>query len=229
MTTPTEIRLKLSAAGFSPIPAEGKKPPMDKWQEKFNATDDEIRLWPKTWHYARNTGVLAKFTPGLDNDITDEDAAEAMEYLAREHFGHGKITLRIGLWPKRLIPLQTNEPFAKLRRVFRAPDGTEHKIEILGDGQQWIAFGEHPDTKMPYRWTHGEPGNDFAREDLPCVRLADVVQYLDAAETLLIDQHGFTLVTGLSEQNGGEPHGAGRRTASPVVAGRSRSSRHPQQ
>ena len=61
--TPTEIRLKLSAAGFSPIPAEGKAPPMEKWQEKFKTTDDEIRLWPKTWHYAHNTGVLAKFTP----------------------------------------------------------------------------------------------------------------------------------------------------------------------
>jgi hypothetical protein len=212
----TTLRLQLRAAGFSPVPAEGKKPPMEGWPEKLNPTDAEIRLWPKTWHLAHNTGVISKFCPGLDIDILDEDAAEAMEHLAREHFeARGKITARVGLWPKRLIPLRTDEPFAKLTRSFRAPDGTKHKIEVLGDGQQWVAFGEHPEAKTPYRWTHGKPGNDFAREDLPYVRLSDVEQFLDAAETLLIEQHGLTLVTGLSQPNGGEPREPGDKPLAP--------------
>src|SRR5262249_20123503 len=138
VTDVTELRLALRRAGFDPIPTEGKAPPMEKWQEKFNTTDAEICLWPKTWHFALNTGILAKRTPGLDIDILDEDAAEAVEHLAHKHFKErGKITTRIGLWPKRLIPLRTDEPFAKLVRTFRAPDGTEHKIEVLGNGQQW--------------------------------------------------------------------------------------------
>jgi hypothetical protein len=201
--TPTDIRLKLRASGYDPIPAEGKVPPMEKWQEKFDTTDDEIRLWPKTWHLAHNTGCLARRTPGADLDITDEDAAEALAHLAREHFEErGTVTARIGQWPKRLIPLRTDEPFAKMTRAFRAPDGTQHKIEVLCDGQHWVAFGEHPTAKVPYRWTHGEPGVDIARAELPYVRREDMEQFLDAAETLLIEQHGFTLVTGLAQGDG---------------------------
>jgi Bifunctional DNA primase/polymerase, N-terminal len=144
----TELRLALHAGGFPCLPLEGKRPPMEGWQNTA-ANTDEIRLWPKVWHLAGNTGILAKHCPGLDVDITDEDAADAIEHLAREHFEeHGKITTRIGAWPKRLIPMRTDEPFPKLVRSFRAPDGTRHKIE-------------------PYRWTHGEPGRDFGREDLP--------------------------------------------------------------
>src|SRR5262245_26498051 len=120
MTDITDRRLALRHTGFHPIPDEGKAPPMEKWQDKLEPTDAEIRLWPQTWHFAHNTGVIAKFTPGFDIDILDEDAAEAVEHLAREHFEErGTIAIRIGLWPKRLIPLRTDEPFAKLTRTFR--------------------------------------------------------------------------------------------------------------
>jgi hypothetical protein len=219
----TELRLALRARGFMPIPLEGKIPPMPGWQTK-EANPHEIKvLWPKSWHLAENTGILAKYTPGDDIDITDEDAAEAIEHLVREHFEErGRITVRIGAWPKRLIPLRTDEPFTKLIRSFRAPDGTIHKIEILGDGQQWVTSGTHPITKEPYRWTNGEPGRDFAREDLPYVRREDVERFLDAAVTLLDEQHSFTLVTGMADANGqahaaGEPLAASSRVAAAVA------------
>jgi hypothetical protein len=218
----TELRLMLRARGFLPIPLEGKRPPMEGWQTKA-ANADEIRgLWPKVWHLAENTGILAKFSPGLDIDILDEDAAEAIEHLAREHFEErGTFTTRIGLWPKRLIPLRTDEPFTKLVRSFRAPDGTRHKIEILADGQQWVTSGTHPDTHAPYRWINGEPGRDFAREDLPYVRREDIERFLDDAVTLLDEQHGFTLVTGMTDANGraheaGEPLAAKSRVEAAV-------------
>jgi hypothetical protein len=87
----TALRLGLRAAGFSPLPTEGKKPPMEGWSQKFDITDDEIRLWPKTWHLAHNTRVLAKFCPGLDIDISMLDPANAVEALAREFFEeHGE-------------------------------------------------------------------------------------------------------------------------------------------
>jgi Bifunctional DNA primase/polymerase, N-terminal len=148
----TSLRLQLRAAGFFPIPLSGKNPsPMEGWQTKRNTNADEIKLWAKLYEYNSNTGILAENCPGLDIDILDEDAAEAMEVLAREHFEEGGIiTTRIGNWPKRLIPLRTSEPFRKLVRSFLAPDGSKHKIEILGEGQQWVALGDHPDTKAPY-------------------------------------------------------------------------------
>jgi hypothetical protein len=166
----TALRLHLRGAGFHPVPVEGKAPRMPGWQQKFNTTKDEIRLWPKTWHCAQNTGVLAKFTPGIDIDITIEDAAEAVEALAREFFEErGDIHVRCGKPPKRLIPLRTAEPFTKLSRVFISPNGTEQKIGILGDGQQYVVAGIHPETQQPYRW-HGSGLQTIQRKDLPYVR-----------------------------------------------------------
>jgi len=65
----TALRLRMRANGFSPIPVMGKVPAMEGWTEKHDCTKDEIRLWPKLWHFAYNTGALAKRTPGIDIDI----------------------------------------------------------------------------------------------------------------------------------------------------------------
>jgi D5 N terminal like/Bifunctional DNA primase/polymerase, N-terminal len=202
MTT-AMLRLQLSRAGYHPLPCEGKIPPLTGWPDKLNISDDEIRLWDKTWHLARNTGVLAKTAPGLDIDIMDVAAAEAVEALAREHFEErGIILTRTGLPPKRLIPLHTDEPFAKLTRVFTAPNGLLQKIEILGDGQQWIAHGIHPDTGLPYAWYGGEL-ETTAREDLPYVRREDMEKFLDAATKLLIEDFGFVIQAGAQDATNG--------------------------
>jgi bifunctional DNA primase/polymerase-like protein len=139
----TMKRLRLRRNGFHLVPLEGKVPYIKGWQEKFLTTNEnEIRcLWPEIYHLAANTGVLAKYTPGLDIDIMIEAAAEAVEMLAREHFEErGDIHVRFGKPPKRLIMLRTTEPFDKLYYVFKAPDGSEHKIEILCNGQQYVRF-----------------------------------------------------------------------------------------
>lgn len=41
------------------------------------------------------------------------------------------------------------------------------KAEILGAGQQFVAFGIHPDTGQPYDWPLGETPLDVAFADLP--------------------------------------------------------------
>ena len=187
----TALRLHLRKAGFHPLPLEGKAPRMPGWQQKFNPTKDEIRLWAKTWHLAQSTGVLAKFTPAVDIDITAEDAAEAVEALAREFLAeHGDVYVRIGKAPKRLIPLRTDEPFTKMSRVFIAPNGTGQKIEILGDGQQYVVDGIHPETGRPYSW-HGGDLQTIKREDLPYVRRGDIELFLDAAARLLVKEFGY--------------------------------------
>jgi hypothetical protein len=101
------------------------------------------------------------------------------------------IHVRFGKPPRRLIPLRTDEPFPKLVRMLTAPDGSKHKIEVLGDGQQWIAAGIHPDTHRPYRW-HGNDLVNTRREDLPYVRRADMEAFLDAAVQLLVSEFGYT-------------------------------------
>ena len=38
------------------------------------------------------------------------------------------------------------------RRVVRDADGGRHRLEILGRGQQFVAYATHPDTGQPYEW-----------------------------------------------------------------------------
>jgi hypothetical protein len=193
--TPTEFRIGVFRNDFIPLPLIGKNPDVNGkgWQKRLETNEGEIELWASMWPHADNTGVLAKFTPGLDIDITHQEAAEAVEELAREHFEeHGDILVRIGKWPKRLIPLRTGEPFRKMSCVLVAPDGQEHKIEILCDGQQWVAHGIHPDTGKPYDW-HGGALETTKRGDLPYVRGEDMRKFLDDAAQLLVKKFNFTL------------------------------------
>jgi len=208
MITPriTALRLRLRHNGFHLLPLEGKVPYIKGWQEKFLITNDnEIRLWPRIYHLASNTGVLAKYTPGLDIDILIEAAAEAVEMLTREHFEErGDIHVRIGKPPKRLIILRTDEPFDKLHYVFKAPDGSEHKIEILGNGQQYVVDGIHPDTHKPYAWFGGEL-QTIKRQDLPYTRFDDAKEFINAARKLLAEEFGFVVTNASSnlQSNGG--------------------------
>jgi hypothetical protein len=193
-TTDSELtaqRQHLRTSGFSPLPVGGKVPSLKDWQNKFDTTPGEIRLWEKLYSYDQNTGLLCRFTPAIDIDITYPEAAEAIENLARAHFEErGRVLVRIGKAPKRLIPLRTDEPFAKILRTLFAPNGSKHRIEVLGDGQQFVAFGIHPDTKRPYYWHGGSPG-EVKREDLPYVRAGDVRAFLDAAAKLLVAEFDF--------------------------------------
>jgi hypothetical protein len=209
LVPPTALRLQLRKNDLDPIPVEGKIPHMKGWETKLNVSAAEIRLWEKSYHLAYNTGVVAKRTPGLDIDIMHEAAAKAIEDLAREYFGeHGDIYVRFGLPPKRLIPLRTDEPFPKLSRVFaepKGPDGKEPKIEVLCDGQQWVAAGIHSSTHKSYRWFGGDL-ETIKRENLPYVRREDMERFLAAAAKLLVEEFGFVLAKGSERKiNGRQP------------------------
>jgi hypothetical protein len=187
----TAWRKRLLAAGYMPLPCNGKAPPIPGWQD-IVATSGLIDTWERQYPEATNTGVLTDITPAIDIDITHPDAAAAVEALAREHFEeHGYILVRFGKAPKRAILLCTNEPFSKITRTLTAPDGSTQKIEILATGQQVVVSGIHPDTQKPYSWHGGEPGQ-IKREELPYIREGDARAFLDDAAALLIQEFRFT-------------------------------------
>jgi Protein of unknown function (DUF3987)/Bifunctional DNA primase/polymerase, N-terminal len=189
--TPTEFRLRLLRAGYSPLPLFGKAPSMMKnWQSKYDTNPAEVEMWERQWPDARNTGVLTRITPGFDIDITIEDAAVAVEDMVRTRFENGACPVRIGKPPKRAILFHTDKPFQKLTRVFIALDGSEQRIEFLGDGQQLVVHGIHPETQRLYTWHGGEPG-EIPAEDLTCITEAEAKQLVADAGDLLITQFGY--------------------------------------
>jgi hypothetical protein len=194
--TPTEVRLRLLRAGFRPLPLEGKNPNVNgkDWQKKrLESNPDEIRLWEQLYPYAENTGVLCCYTPFLDIDILNPEAAEAAESLVRNRFDGQYILTRFGNAPKRAIPFQTQKPFAKITCILidpneQDPKKREHRIEFLGDGQQVVVDGIHPDTNRPYSWHGGVPG-EVHREDLPGIDAEQAQKLVDDIAELLIRQH----------------------------------------
>lgn len=74
----------------------------------------------------------------------------------------GEKLIRVGNAPKFLIPYKTRAPQSKQLspEVYPiAEDGkvdtrrdVKNQIEILGKGQQFVAYQIHPDTGQPYQW-----------------------------------------------------------------------------
>jgi hypothetical protein len=129
--TPTEVRLQLCRAGYAPIPVVGKVPPMEKWQERTDTSEGDIEIWAKTYDDADNTGIITRNTPAFDVDILNPAAAEAVEDLVRKRFEErGKIVVRLGLAPKRLIPFQCQQPFKKIAVPLATSNGGSGRLNF---------------------------------------------------------------------------------------------------
>jgi hypothetical protein len=160
--------------------------------KRIAANPQEIAAWGKHWPDAINTGILCRFTPWLDIDLLDADAARAVEELVRERFEErGWVLVRIGKSPKRAIPFRTDEPFQKICASLIAPNGdAAQKIEFLGDGQQCVAFGTHPDTRKDYAWPR-KSLLEVPREELPYIRSEEAQQLVADIVALLTREHGY--------------------------------------
>jgi len=172
----TAIRLKLKAAGFSPIPVTGKRPTMIGWQTKLSVTDDEIARWDAEHRTCRNTGILTKLTPTIDIDILHPEASAAVEALLRERFasGCGKLMRRTGLAPKRAFVFKTDAPFAKLSAVFRRLTAATTRSRSSATASRSSSPASTPTPASPTRGTAASRGTWRGRSCLssPRPRLA---------------------------------------------------------
>jgi hypothetical protein len=196
------LRRALVAAGFTPLPLFGKAPPvfgkngakrgLGGWQNLEDVTPEQIDGWGRDWPDATNTGILTRYAPALDLDILNEDAAIAAEDYIRWQFEErGTVLVRIGRAPKRAILFRSVDPFSKIVANVTAPNGAAEKIEFLADGQQLAVAGIHPDTKQPYRWHGGEPG-EIQHQDLPLITADEAQALIEDLTELLVRDFGYT-------------------------------------
>ena len=156
---------------------------------------------------ARSTGVFTRRVPTFDSDILDPEAAAAIEELIHDPFDErGYVLPRIGLAPKRAFPFRTDNPFPKITANVVAANGREEKIELLGDGQQFVVDGIHPDTRQPYQWPKGDL-IQFARDDLPYIHAAEAQQLVDDIVRILVERFGYRLKTAAAGGNGADDGG----------------------
>ena len=143
---------KLIEQGYAVIPIQqGKKSPgFDGWQ-KAKATRGQIKDWLDGGFAMAGVGILTKWTCAIDIDCLEEKTALKFEAWCHQEIGPAPV--RVGRAPKRLLLYRTVEPFRKRRTAVYLDEWSEKQmIEVLGDGQQFVAFHVHPETGAPYEW-----------------------------------------------------------------------------
>jgi hypothetical protein len=125
------------------------------------------------WH-GMGAGVGIKTGPqadgtwlvGLDADVLDwQTAGQVTEYV-KERFGEPPA--RVGRPPKALYVLRVDGPIPYSRVEFGE---NRERIEILGDGKQFVAHGLHSATGKPYQWT----SRLLPFSDLPILKAGDLL------------------------------------------------------
>lgn len=153
--------------GFEIIPIKPgtKRPPFDKWED-IRANKAKLGRWIEAGRGDHGVGILARKTPMVDIDCRDPAIVRKMIRFTEKLCG---ATLqRVGLPPKTGLLYRTDEPFKKVNsKTFVDDEGQTHKVEILGDGQQFVAFAVHPDTGEPYRWHEKKAPHNTEWGDLP--------------------------------------------------------------
>lgn len=171
--------LALLQNGYDIVPVKaGEKAPGVKDWESITATPQLVRKWAANGFANGNIGIRTQHTPAIDLDIYDEPMAREMEAWCIARFGDTPV--RVGRAPKRLLMYAVvGDPFKKLQLTFKDPQERKHKVEILGDGQQFVAYGIHPDTKQPFKWTSLEEPLDTEAMLLPGITVEDAQSVLD--------------------------------------------------
>lgn len=151
--TAPAMAARLIENGYRPIPIpHGQKGPrITGWQARTFCRDDFAEQ--------SNVGILCGplNVAFLDIDVTDEAAVEAIVVeWQRRHAGPWM--QRTGKAPKTGFPFRFT---AKGERKRTLNLGEIGKIEVLADGQQFVAFGMHPDTGKPYHWHGLDPLDTF--------------------------------------------------------------------
>lgn len=185
----------LHGAGWDVIPVKTREkyPVLPNWQEGFTA--EQIDAFAANGSAGSNIGLLAARFPGVDIDVTDLECANAIEQFALEFFGPAPI--RFGNAPKRLLMYRADAPFSKAKIFLTDPqgsstgaDGKEYAVEVLGRGQQYLIYGEHPNG-FEYEWPNADGPGDMDAQSLTVISAESVNAWLEALALYLPD--GWTV------------------------------------
>lgn len=193
-----DLGLDLIELGYPIIPIKPgtKAPQMDGWT-KVRATAAQHSRWLKDGYGAFGIGIITEHFPAIDIDTLDAGLADDMINWCDENLAYAPI--RVGRAPKTLLPFRTDEPFNKRfssewsdnpPQVDANGKPVVHRLEILGRGQQYVAYAVHPDTQQPYTWKSEVQPLNCPSDDLPPLTAAQADQVC-AAFDLFAERRGL--------------------------------------
>lgn len=149
------IRSQLWDAGFRPVPVltDDKAPAGRDWPNRARQDPPECLRFDPVPH-ACNTGILCDGLRAIDIDVDDATVANRCRAVIVHRFGEA--------------PIRTRRNSPRCLVLYRAASGTPAKtvlagklgkIEVLGKGQQFVAFGRHP-SGADLEWFPEPPGQE---------------------------------------------------------------------
>jgi len=164
-----------------PIPTGYKGP---KGQEGKNWTTREYNKSFFRNCQSPGLGIKTGHIVAVDIDVRNlEVNKQIQDYCDTLYPGALK---RIGNAPKIILMYRTEEPFQKLKsNTYLDPDGNKHEVEILAQGQQFVAFAQHPDTNQPYQWLDKTSPLDITAKDLPVITKGDVLDIINFFDSVI--------------------------------------------
>ena len=146
----------------------GEKRPFGKeWEETLHGPK-RIAAAIRKGRGGFGVGIKTKGTPGVDIDCYDRDIVDHMREFTIELLG--ETIERVGQPPKTLLVYRAEKPFRKVQSTrYEDDEGRSVKLEVLGDGQQFVAFHVHPDTGEPYRWKDKRAPHNVSADELPTI------------------------------------------------------------
>jgi len=183
-----------------PIKPGHKRPALENWQTARLGVADLAR------YPGHGAGVLcgqgAQPLAAIDVDTTDAHLAARFVAWCQDRLGVA--CERVGNAPKILLVYRAAcEGWGKATGAwFEDLAGERHRLEVLGKGQQFVAYHIHPDTGQAYEWVDIFGGLDVMRAcDLPIVTEAQVEEALRVFEQMAVEA-GFTRVAGSMSRTG---------------------------
>lgn len=176
--TPIDAKARDKKTGeLVPMKSAGKAPGLKDWQS-VTIDQDAITEWSRKY-FRYGVGIRTWYTPAVDVDCMDADASVYMRNFVEGLVGFAPA--RVGRAPKTLLVYRADEPFTKVKSHTWFDDfGEKNAVEILGAGQQFVAYGIHPATKKPYHWIgHESPLNTNGHLDLENITLAQARKIVD--------------------------------------------------
>jgi hypothetical protein len=165
-----------------PLKSPGKQP-RGKWREQANRNPPAAT---ETFPDARalNTGVLCGEVVAFDVDVSIQELADQIVHLIEDNLGPTPL-VRVGMAPRILLVYRPESRFSKVQTPeLVLPNIIKVRVELLAEGQQFVADGTHPNTGQPYTWTGGSP-EDVPIAELPVIAEAQARDVINEAERLL--------------------------------------------
>ena len=172
---------QLSDLGYDVTPLKGKIPILKGWQQRPETAEDFTK------HKSANIGLVTggKYNVvAVDIDVKHQGAVNIIRTLTDDLLGSAPE--RIGNAPKTMFVFRCSEPFKKVKTAVYDIDGEDACVEVLAEGQQFVASGKHPDTKKNYSWPHDNL-LEIAPTSLTEITPEDINNFIITCNTALND------------------------------------------